>query len=659
MRPYTEKELKISFERLLSLGQLEPYGDFNMAYLAIRGSGFVNGVSRLHGVVSRRLFRGLFPRFPEEEVPVGFITNGVHVPTWASFSAEALWTEACGNEPWFGKTEEMHTKIRSLPDRQIWEMRNRSRAGLIEYARSRLVRYFAARGVDPNWVEIVKSILNPNVLTLGFARRFATYKRPDLLLADEERLLRILNHKERPVQLIIAGKAHPADSGGHALIHKWMQFISRPEARSSVVFLSDYDMILTAHMVRGVDLWINTPRRPWEASGTSGMKVLVNGGLNLSELDGWWAEAYTPEVGWAIGDREEHGEDPGWDWAEANALYELLEKEIIPEFYTRDARGFPVNWTVKIRESMARLTPYFSSNRAVREYTEKFYLPAAENYVKRAKNNGHMGKEILKWRQNIEKNWGRLRFGSVKVEEKNGQRQFEVEVYLADLDPKALKVDLYSAALTQEMQYEGRISGKPGWALVSSRGPACGAPFGFYGQDRPSFSWSGRSSRIDLYFVAAMNISPLAGKLPPPELLIDASKLIQAYYKGVPDPSVPAQRVEFGTSGHRGSSLSASFNEHHILAITQAICLYRNQYHIDGPLFLGMDTHALSMPAFKTALEVLAANGVAVMVSEGDEYTPTPVISHAILVYNRGRKTGCADGIVVTPSHNPPDQGGF
>ena len=240
--------------------------------------------------------------------------------------------------------------------------------------------------------------LNPDVLTLGFARRFAAYKRPDLLLSDEDRLLRILTNKDRPVQLIIAGKAHPADGEGHALIKKWMKFISRPEARPHVIFLSDYDMILTEHLVQGVDLWINTPRRPWEACGTSGMKVLVNGGLNLSELDGWWAEAYTPEVGWALGDGKEHGDDPSWDRAEANTLYDLLEKEVIPEFYTRDDRKIPIAWIAKIRESMARLTPHFSSNRAVREYTEKFYLPAAEGYRKRAENNGALAKQIVDWK---------------------------------------------------------------------------------------------------------------------------------------------------------------------------------------------------------------------------------------------------------------------
>ncbi len=221
----------------------------------------------------------------------------------------------------------------------------------------------------------VVHLFDPNVLTLGFARRFAAYKRPNLLLHDPDRLLRLLTNPQRPVQLIMAGKAHPSDLAGQELIRQWMQFIRRPEARRHVVFLSDYDMHLTEQLVQGVDVWLNTPRRPWEACGTSGMKVLVNGGLNLSELDGWWAEAYTPEVGWALGDGKEHGDDPAWDAVEAEELYNLLEQEVIPEFYTTDEQGIPETWVARMRESMSRLTPQFSASRAVCEYTDQHYLP--------------------------------------------------------------------------------------------------------------------------------------------------------------------------------------------------------------------------------------------------------------------------------------------
>lgn len=236
-----------------------------------------------------------------------------------------------------------------------------------------------------------------------------------------------------------------------------MQFISGLDARPHVVFLSDYDMIMTEHLVQGVDLWINTPRRPWEACGTSGMKILVNGGLNLSELDGWWSEAYAPEVGWAIGDRKEH--DASFDGAEASALYDLLEKEVIPEFYTRNAKQIPITWVSKIRESMARLTARFSSNRAVREYTEKFYLTAAESYKKRAENNGALARQIVDWRTSVEENWNRLRFGEVKITKDKDHRRFEVQVYLNHLDRKAVKIELYSDTLTKELDYQEPISG--------------------------------------------------------------------------------------------------------------------------------------------------------------------------------------------------------
>lgn len=458
---YAQTKLGISLDELLAMGRLNPNEDFNMAYLAIRGSGSVNGVSQLHGVVSRHLFEDLFPRWPEGEIPVKFVTNGVHMPSWDSSVSDDLWTEACGKGRWLGKTEDLEKEIRAVPDTKIWQMRNQSRSHLIDQTRSRLVRQLEARGAAEEVVERSKHFLNPDALTLGFARRFAAYKRPDLLLYDEDRLIRILTNKDRPVQLIIAGKAHPADSEGHALIKKWMNFISRPEVRPYVIFLSDDDMILTEHLVQGVDLWINTPRRPWEACGTSGMKVLVNGGLNLSELDGWWAEAYIPEVGWALGDGKEHGDDPIWDKAEANTLYELLERDVIPEFYTRDDRKIPIAWIAKIRESMARLTPHFSANRAVREYTERFYLPLAEGYHKRAENNGALAKQIVDWELSLKENWSKLGFGELKIESEKNQHRFEIQVYLNNLDRHSIKVELYSAAMTKEMEYLGQIPNSP------------------------------------------------------------------------------------------------------------------------------------------------------------------------------------------------------
>jgi starch phosphorylase len=246
------------------------------------------------------------------------------------------------------------------------------------------------------------------------------------------------------VQLILAGKAHPADQAGQALIQEWTLFIRRPEARPHVIFLSDYDMLLTERLVQGVDVWINTPRRPWEACGTSGMKVLVNGGINLSELDGWWAEAYTPEVGWALGDRKEHGDDPAWDAAEAESLYTLLEREVISQFYTRDPNGIPTAWVARMRESMGRLTPRFSANRTVREYTEQYYIPTAAAYRERAADKGAMGVQLVNWRQALEQKWPNLRFGEVKIEIDGRKYLFEVQVYLSGLDPNAVRVELYA-----------------------------------------------------------------------------------------------------------------------------------------------------------------------------------------------------------------------
>jgi starch phosphorylase len=444
---YAEKKLGITLHDLLALGRRNPNDSsesFNMAYLAIRGSGAVNGVSRLHGKVSRRIFTPLFPHWPVEEVPVGHVTNGVHMPSWDSAAADDLWTEACGKDRWLGTMETLEQDIRRISDAKLWQFRTSASKSLVEYARERLSRQLAASGASTEAVDETKHLFDPKALTLGFARRFATYKRPNLLLHDPERLLRLLTDRDRPVQLILAGKAHPADQAGQNLIREWTHFIRRPEARPHVIFLSDYDMLLTEHLVQGVDVWINTPRRPWEACGTSGMKVLVNGGVNLSELDGWWAEAYRPELGWALGDGQEHGDDPAWDAAEAAALYDLLEREVIPEFYTRNEQGIPAAWLARMRESMARLTPRFSANRTAREYTEQHYLPAASAYQERAADKGAMGVQVVNWQRTMEKNWSNLRFGEMKVASDGENHVFEVQVYLGGLDPNTVRVELYA-----------------------------------------------------------------------------------------------------------------------------------------------------------------------------------------------------------------------
>ncbi|MCL5023618.1 MAG: alpha-glucan family phosphorylase [Nitrospirae bacterium] len=450
---YAVNKLGIPLGDVLALGRRNADDTseyFNMAYLAIRGSRAVNGVSRLHGEVSRRIFQPLFPRWPRAEVPVGHVTNGVHMPSWDSLEADELWTQSCGKERWLGTVESLEEKIRSVSDSMFWECRASARETLIEFVRKQLSRQLAVTGASAEEVENAKHIFDVNTLTLGFARRFATYKRPNLLLRDPERLLRILSDPRRPAQLIIAGKAHPADQTGQAMIQQWMRFILRPEARGHVVFLSDYDMLMTEQLVQGVDVWINTPRRPWEASGTSGMKVLVNGGLNLSELDGWWAEAYTPEVGWALGDGREHGDDPAWDAAEAEALYTLLEQKVIPEFYTRDEAGIPAAWVARIRESMARLTPVFSAGRMVSQYARQYYLPAAGAYRGRAAEKGLRGAEIVTWQNALGRKWANLRFGEAGVETDAQWHLFTVQVYLNGLDPDAVRVELYAEGINGE-----------------------------------------------------------------------------------------------------------------------------------------------------------------------------------------------------------------
>ncbi|MBS0625277.1 MAG: alpha-glucan family phosphorylase [Verrucomicrobia bacterium] len=487
MMPYAKNHLGIShLEDLMALGRenpSDPNEPFNMAYLALRGSGAVNGVSRLHEVISRKIFAPLFPRRPIDEVPIGHVTNGIHTPSWNSAPAEKIWGEYCGSARWLGETKDLKFDLQKVSDERLWNMRNEARRLMIEYGRKRLPSILAARGNPPEEVEMAKHLFDTKALTLGFARRFATYKRPNMLLHDKERLTKILTNPDYPVQLILAGKAHPADKPGQAMIQEWIHYLRRPEIRPHVIFLSDYDVLMAEKLVQGVDVWINTPRRPWEACGTSGMKVLVNGGLNVSELDGWWAEAYAPEVGWAIGDGQEHGDDPAWDAKEAMQLYDLLEKEIIPQFYHRDVNGIPITWIAKVRESMARLTPIFCANRAVRDYTEKHYIPAFENYQKRSENEFALAKKIAEWQRSLSVKWSHVHFGEVKI----NSLTVEVELHLDGLTPDEVLVELYANGSPPTKIPMKPLSGSSGAYLYQAQVPRGRSPADFCPRAIPQF----------------------------------------------------------------------------------------------------------------------------------------------------------------------------
>lgn len=442
--------LGISAEALVALGKRDPADPrepFNTTFLALRGCGAVNGVSRLHGAVSRRLLRDLFPRWPEREVPVTHVTNGVHMPSWDSPQADRVWELACGKERWRNPRAEVPEALAAVPDEELWSFRAEARRVLVDYVRRRLVRQLGYRAAAPEEIAAAAHALDPNALTIGFARRFTEYKRPGLLLRDRERLVRLLSDPLRPVQLVVAGKAHPRDGWGKAVIREWCELASDPRVRRRLVFLEDYDLTMAQEIVRGVDLWVNTPRRPWEACGTSGMKVLVNGGLNLSSLDGWWDEAWRDGdgVGWALGDAED-GAGGDADAREAERLFALLEREVVPEFHDRDAGGLPRAWLARMRASMSLLTPRFSAGRMVREYVERLYLPALAPLRRRTADGGETVRRLAAWRTALERDWPSIRFGDLEVRPDGERWEFRVQLSLGDVDPASVWVELFADA---------------------------------------------------------------------------------------------------------------------------------------------------------------------------------------------------------------------
>jgi glycogen phosphorylase len=413
--------LGLSKEEFLGLGRHHPgnpHETFCMAVLALRLAGHSNGVSRLHGEVSRKMWRSLWPELPEEHLPLDHITNGVHPKTWLSTEMAGLFVRYLGPR-WLEEPTEhnMWQRLSRIPDAELWRAHERCRERLVDFARKRLRDQLRQVGATPKEIAQAEEVLDPDILTIGFARRFATYKRGTLLLRDVERLARILNNSSRPVQIVFAGKAHPQDHEGKELIRQIVQLSHQEKFRHRVVFIENYDMNVARHLVQGVDVWLNTPRRPLEASGTSGMKVAFNGGLNMSILDGWWDEGYRGNNGWAIGRGEVYGDIEYQNEVEGRAVYDLLEKEIVPLFYDRSADGIPRGWIAWMKNTLQTLCPVFGTDRMVQEYAEKFYLPSFERWVALSQNDFELARDLAAWKERTLSKWGQMKIVAVEVEE--------------------------------------------------------------------------------------------------------------------------------------------------------------------------------------------------------------------------------------------------
>ncbi|AOY87691.1 alpha-glucan phosphorylase [Marinobacter salinus] len=456
----------------------EDEASLNMAYLGLKLCGRINGVSRIHHQVTQTLFQPYFPRWPAEDIPVEYVTNGVHTPSWDSPEADALWTIACGQDRW-RRPMELRTPLASTSDTDLWSMRHSQRTRLVRYLRHRLSSQHCehARGNNPS--AACGLLLDNETLTLGFARRFTDYKRPDLLLKDPDRLMAMLNSRDHPLQIVLAGKAHPQDQQGKELIRRWKEFAFQPDAEGKVVFIEDYDLGVAAQLIQGVDVWLNCPRHPWEACGTSGMKILVNGGLNLSQYDGWWAEAWSEDVGWAIrpgADFEELSRSNEHDHSDALELYDLLENDVIPSFYTVNEEGRPEGWIKRIRASMDGLTARYSANRMVREYVEDFYLPMVKQGDFRTPD---VARAMTSECRELEMQWSRLRFSSFEVTESDGRQTYTVDAYLDGVPDSRVAVELVANAseygprevheMTMKHQLEGSEHGFVYECTVASR----------------------------------------------------------------------------------------------------------------------------------------------------------------------------------------------
>jgi starch phosphorylase len=451
------RSLGLSRYDFLALGRQDPQDEgstFSMTVLALRMSAYSNGVSRLHGQVSRQMMHDIWPGVPESEIPIGHVTNGVHFRTWISYELNQLYDRYLGPR-W---TEEpadrtVWQRVERIPTEELWRTHERRRERLTAFARRRLRTQLEQSNASPSEIEAADEVLNPEALTIGFARRFATYKRATLLLRDPDRLLRILNNPQRPVQIIFAGKAHPRDDEGKELIKQIVSLARQEAFRRYVVFLEDYDIAVARYLVQGCDVWLNTPRRPLEASGTSGMKAMANGALNLSVLDGWWDEAWsmfdphsTP-IGWAIGGRDTFSDQAYQDQIEAEALYALLERDVVPTFYERGANGLPRRWIARMKASIGILSPFFNTHRMVQEYTERFYLPAATSYRKLTADGIAGAKALAAWQARVRQAWSQIRIevveaGELAALQVGREIQVRARVRLGGLTPDDVRVEL-------------------------------------------------------------------------------------------------------------------------------------------------------------------------------------------------------------------------
>ena len=454
------QEVGITLDQLLALGH--PQGTssnaFNMAGLALSTSAFVNGVSELHGQVSRHILNAYAPNVPEAEVPIGHVTNGAHTRSCVSREMSMLFHRYLGGDWWRDAGEPTTWQgIDAIPDEELWATHSRQRERLVAFTRRRLAEQVSRRGGTPRELEKARGVLSTRALTIGFARRFATYKRANLILQDLDRLRRILLDSDRPVQFIFAGKAHPKDHPGKEVMKAIVEFCQQEDIRARAAFIEDYDLHTARYLIQGCDVWLNTPRRGMEASGTSGMKVLPNGGINLSIPDGWWCEGYTPEVGWAIGRGEDYDDHAYQDHLESNALYDLLEKEVVPLFYERGSDGMPRGWISLMKSSMKRLTPTFSTNRMLGEYADRFYMPAAEYFDKLSANGFARAKHLAAWKARLRTVWSEVKVEALVGDDGDRRNMGETlglsaTVRLGSLQPSDVLVEAYFGRLSAQQE---------------------------------------------------------------------------------------------------------------------------------------------------------------------------------------------------------------